>query len=282
MVLQMKQSIRLPRNKKISLIVCDCDGTILDEKKNLDSGLKNVVGLLKKKKIDFSLASGRNYYLIRPFVDELRIDLPYITDNGGNIYQGEQRLVNNILPPEALPAIAAWLYHHDLPFLIYTDCSVYINEATETLQHFADRLNGLMNLIPYSPQIDFAGETSYKITVDSAEQGTMPGLVQAFFETFPDVNIKPSEGKLYTITSPEATKANALKQLADSLSVPLSEVMVFGDNHNDISMIEEAGWGVAVSNGEPDAVEAADDLCGSNDDNGVSEYLKIFIKEYTN
>jgi len=110
----------------------------------------------------------------------------------------------------------------------------------------------------------------------------MPGLVQAFFETFPDVNIKPSEGKLYTITSPEATKANALKQLADSLSVPLSEVMVFGDNHNDISMIEEAGWGVAVSNGEPDAVEAADDLCGSNDDNGVSEYLKIFIKEYIN
>lgn len=275
----MKQSIKLAKSKKISLVVCDCDGTILDEQKRIDPELRETVQALQERGISFTLASGRNYFLMRPIVEELSVTLPYITDNGGNLYQGDHRLINNILPAEELSFIASWLFLHRLPFLLYTDMTVYTYAMTSSLERFIQRLEGLMKNCAYQEDQTFDQKTCYKITVDSTGIIEMDQYAEEFHKEFPDVNIHPSEGKLYTITSLSATKGNALMQLAESLKIPLEEIMVFGDNHNDISMLEEAGWGVAVANAEKDVQEAADDICGSSEEAGVSQYLIQYLDQ---
>ena len=52
-----------------------------------------------------------------------------------------------------------------------------------------------------------------------------------------------------------------------------ADIVSFGDNINDLSMIEAAGTGIAMGNAEDTVKRAADDVAGTNDEGGVGEYL---------
>jgi hypothetical protein len=78
-------------------------------------------------------------------------------------------------------------------------------------------------------------------------------------------------------THPQATKGNAVKALAERLGIKQSEVMALGDNHNDLSMIEYAGCGVAMENAIPAVKEAADFQTLSNNDHGVAHAIQKLV-----
>jgi hydroxymethylpyrimidine pyrophosphatase-like HAD family hydrolase len=61
--------------------------------------------------------------------------------------------------------------------------------------------------------------------------------------------------------------------VAARLGVEAADVVAFGDMPNDIPMLTWAGRGVAVANAHPAVIEAADETTGSNDEDGVAEYL---------
>lgn len=71
-----------------------------------------------------------------------------------------------------------------------------------------------------------------------------------------------------------ADKGSIVKLLASNLNIPLSNVMVFGDYFNDLSMFEVAGHSIAVSNAQPEVKEAAHEIIGSNDSCAVINYLE--------
>ncbi len=73
------------------------------------------------------------------------------------------------------------------------------------------------------------------------------------------------------------TKAVALDALCGDLAIDPSEVAAFGDNHNDIAMLEWAGRSYAMANGTDDSKEAADEVIGASDDDG----LAVKVEELT-
>lgn len=233
---------------------------------------------LEKHGIGLTLASGRNIYLMKDILASLEIALPFITDNGGNLYQNQQRLINNVLPDQRTKEVSSFLYARQIPFMVYTDRAVYTNCLTEPLEIFANRLKNKMAVLQYRDDHNYSEEPSFKITVDSAGLNQFQKTIESFDLLFPDVCFHQSEGALYTITSLLANKGSALQQLTEILRIPLDEVIVFGDNHNDISMFKTAGCCVAVKNAEPDALAEADDICESNNQNGVSRYLQNYLE----
>lgn len=76
------------------------------------------------------------------------------------------------------------------------------------------------------------------------------------------------------ILRPAVHKGRGLLQLCDSLSIPLEEVVAFGDGDNDLEFVKMAGWGVAMKNGREVLKGAADEVTewtndevsGANDD----------------
>jgi hydroxymethylpyrimidine pyrophosphatase-like HAD family hydrolase len=72
---------------------------------------------------------------------------------------------------------------------------------------------------------------------------------------------------------PEASKGNAVMDLAARLGIAREEVMCIGDNGNDLSMIEAAGCGVAMGNAIPEIKAAADIITSTNNENGVAEAI---------
>lgn len=90
------------------------------------------------------------------------------------------------------------------------------------------------------------------------------------------VSVFRSEPFFLEITPLMVDKGTALMWLADSLGIRREQVMACGDGYNDITMISEAGIGVAMENAQEPAKNAADFVTLSNDDNGVAAAIKKF------
>ncbi|MEE0955522.1 MAG: Cof-type HAD-IIB family hydrolase [Eubacterium sp.] len=73
----------------------------------------------------------------------------------------------------------------------------------------------------------------------------------------------------------DAGKGNALRKLAGLLNIPIENTMAAGDAENDISMIQAAGLGIAMCNGDEKVKAAADVITEKdNDHDGLEPYLQ--------
>lgn len=75
-----------------------------------------------------------------------------------------------------------------------------------------------------------------------------------------------------------ADKGAGLQWLCDRLGVPGDDVMVIGDEVNDLAMFAVAGTTVAVANASPLVLEAAHHVTASNADDGVAVFLERLLK----
>ena len=78
--------------------------------------------------------------------------------------------------------------------------------------------------------------------------------------------------------APGCNKATALQWLAKRLGLELSDVVAFGDSHNDLEMIAECGRGIAVANAV-DPVKACADWVSpySNDESAVGREIEAML-----
>ena len=77
---------------------------------------------------------------------------------------------------------------------------------------------------------------------------------------------------------PGVSKGAAVKLLQESLMIRPEETMVFGDQLNDIEMLNQAYYSFAVANGRPETRAAARFLADSNVNQGPLKILKLLVE----
>lgn len=80
------------------------------------------------------------------------------------------------------------------------------------------------------------------------------------------------------VMNPNTSKGIALGALCKKLGVPPKQVMAIGDSGNDAAMLDFAGVGVAMGNGEEALKQKADLIAPTNEDGGVADMLELAIK----
>ncbi|MEC8840087.1 MAG: HAD hydrolase family protein, partial [Candidatus Poribacteria bacterium] len=75
----------------------------------------------------------------------------------------------------------------------------------------------------------------------------------------------------------QATKGLALKALAARLKIPISSMVAFGDGYNDKSMMETAGFSIAMANAVDEIKAIADYVTTSNDDDGIATAVEKML-----
>lgn len=78
----------------------------------------------------------------------------------------------------------------------------------------------------------------------------------------------------YAFLPEKSGKIQAILELAKSLNISLSDIVSFGDDINDIEMLQISGTGVAVSNAVTDVKVVADCVTLSNDEDGVADWIE--------
>lgn len=116
----------------------------------------------------------------------------------------------------------------------------------------------------------------FKIAIyhfDSSEKYIFP-IIQDFKNK---VLLKISGQHWVDISDEKANKGNALKAVQKRLQISKEQTLVFGDYHNDIEMIQEAGISFAMKNAHEEIKKIANFTTESNDDFGVEIVLKKLI-----
>lgn len=86
-----------------------------------------------------------------------------------------------------------------------------------------------------------------------------------------------SSGSIIEISAAGVTKAFGLEHLAREHGIDAADVVAFGDMPNDIPMLTWAGRGIAVGNAHPDVLGVADEVAGTNEDDGVAAVIEEIL-----
>jgi HAD superfamily hydrolase (TIGR01484 family) len=86
-----------------------------------------------------------------------------------------------------------------------------------------------------------------------------------------------SSESLLEISAVGVSKGETLAKLAQRLNISASDVITFGDNPNDISMLEWSGRSYAMATAHPAAQAAAKSIAPECNDDGVAQVLEELI-----
>lgn len=234
---------KLPmRSKKraCKLIVCDLDGTLLDEQKQMDLKFLRV---MQEKKIPFTFATGRNYHIVKDLIEACNIHLPYITNNGANIFVEDTCIYSQNIDKDELQETLERLVLNGISFVLYSQDEILSWDHDVRLDRFKQRLIGKRILrdlenVEQSRQYDI-----FKVVMVGEDLNPLCEMINSQCK---DTLACCSENQIYTITHRLATKGKALRRLLQLVKIDPKDVIVFGDNYNDVSMFAIVQESVAM------------------------------------
>ena len=276
--------------KHIKLVASDLDGTLLNKNKEITPRLFDALQKLDELGILFVPATGRPFSTVPQAIKELPFLKYVITSNGAAIYDAaeQKNIIENYLTPEAVDAVIA--IAKELPVIMeyFIEGKAYIaKNIYDDLTPF-DLTESHTAYIKNSrtPVADFWNEMKRN---DAVLENI--NLVFKDMELRKEIwdrlkalglaSVTASTTKNIEITSLFATKAKALEKLCEVLGLKRENVLAMGDGDNDMPMIQFAGIGVAVANGEDHIKQAADIIADDCNDFGAAKILEQIIEEQT-
>lgn len=249
------------------LVSLDLDGTFLNSKGELSKRNYEAVKRCHEKGIETVIATGRPpRFTFNRLPDEMIRDY-IVCYNGARIYKNNQLVKEYCLPEEILRHILSFCSLFRLG--IESNDAIYVNyDVTNTWPG----INGY-------PMEDFVGyQNTCKVLIVNEENFPIEDLLKRFGH---QVNIFVTENsRLIEIVHKGVSKCAALAYICEAEGLSLDQVIAFGDDANDLDIIECSGYGVAMANGIDILKEASDFITLSNDEDGVAEVLDK-ITEYT-
>jgi HAD superfamily hydrolase (TIGR01484 family) len=117
-----------------------------------------------------------------------------------------------------------------------------------------------------------------KISINGMNQNleNIADMLENELSTETDV-IRAARVQFLNVVPTKASKSGAVADLLKSVSIPLTDVLSFGDDFVDIDLIRDCGWSVAVANAIPEINSLAKYETASNDDHGVAIVLENLV-----
>lgn len=263
-------------SSKIKLVVSDMDGTLLNSKGKVSTLFFDLFQKLQDNNIHFCAASGRQHNSIVSKLASIKDRIYVIAENGGVVKKGDEMLLSYFLNPEKVQKLIPILRGiSGANMVLCCDNSAYIESKDERFvalfqeyYHSFQQVDDLMEIAKSIPV--------FKIAIyhfDSSEKFIFP-IVKDFKN---EVLLKISGKHWVDISDEKANKGNALKAVQQRLQISKEQTLVFGDYHNDIEMMQEAGMSFAMKNAHEDIKKIADFITESNDDFGVEIVLENLI-----
>lgn len=262
----------------VKLIASDIDGTLLPEGTTaVNPELFTVIRALQEKGVTFVAASGRNYESVMAVFGCMEQELTIISDNGGFVARGGKELFCHGFSKELLAEILqearkvpdAWMMA-SAARSTYTDQNdpKYVKWMREGYKMNIQLVDDLWDV--EEPLIKIA---LYTYSTDAAI------AAEPLRAHFGDrVNVVLAGEHWVDMVLPHVSKGEALAHIQQTLGITPEETAAFGDNGNDIPMLQCAAESYAVANARPEVKAAAKYVIGDVSTAPVLAQLKEFLK----
>lgn len=271
--------------ENIKLICLDIDGTLLDKNRDISQATQDVFKKFNGKYATV-LASSRMPSAMYYLQEKLGIyGDPLIAYNGALILGKHQKPIKSLpMPLDFLEAILAHQQNHEYNVSTFCDDIWRTAKKDKWTKHEMITTRAIPELVPNDEllgELKSQNQQPHKIMCMGDEEVLDDLIVNlkksGHAET---VHLYRSKKTYLEIITKNINKSDALTYLLEKeYDFPMSAVIAFGDNYNDVELLKNAGWGVAMANAKENVKEVADYVSAfTNKEDAVAKGLTIFLE----
>jgi 5-amino-6-(5-phospho-D-ribitylamino)uracil phosphatase len=263
---------------KKHLIALDLDGTLLTNNKQISPNTKKVIQKAREDGHHVMIATGRPYRASEMYYKELELDTPIVNFNGAFVHHPKNHSWGIYHSPLDMPvvleivdALKSFNYHNIIAEVLD---DIYLHNHDEKLIEIFFKMGGNPN-ITVGEIKNFLRDSPTSMMIHTDETH-LPLIRKHLNEVHAEVvDHRGWAGPWYIVEIIKSglNKAVGLKRACDYYQIPRERVIAFGDEDNDLEMIEFAGKGIAMGNGIPALKNIAYDVTLPNNEDGVAVYL---------
>lgn len=256
--------------KQYKAIFSDIDGTLLNSRHQITPKTEKSIQAVIQQGIPFIPVSARPPLAITPYAYLLNLQNPIICYSGALILDHDLMPLYSIaIASDDLMKLEQKLNEVEhLSISHYSGTQWFCNRVDDEWIKQESDITGLTASAKPATVADV-----HKILImGAAEQIVL--LEQQLKAEFPQLSIHRSKNEYLEIMNKAATKSNAIRFMEKKLNITADEVIAFGDNFNDLDMLEYAGLSVAMGNSQEPIKQAAKRVTASNDEDGIALVLQ--------
>lgn len=264
------------------LIALDLDGTLLTDDKKISSKTKQTVLKAMDEGHIVVIATGRPHRASIQYYQDLDLKTPMVNYNGALVHHPldtSWQAVHNPMPNQTALKIVDACYEVTVNnILAEVMDTVYLDDYSETiLRIFKETRQDS----PFT-----IGSLKNKLKADPTSLLIYPKEQQieqlrTHLDDYAEVIEHRSWGvpwNFIEIVKKGINKAVGLQKVAQHFNIPQERIIAFGDEDNDLEMIDYAGVGVAMGNAINELKTIANHVTETNEQDGVG----IFLEDYLN
>jgi Cof subfamily protein (haloacid dehalogenase superfamily) len=276
---------------KYRLLALDIDGTLLNQGFGIEPTTIDKLAAISARGVDVVLCSGRRFSAALEYAQQLGLPGPIVVNNGTVVKDAAsgKTIFADYFPRDQLERVLRLLKELDLPAVVltdeYPDYDFYVDTVEDTNEYHSEfvRLNrDMANVVEdlasvqseRISQVDVFHAYPTLLAAEERIQRRMNGAVGSVV-----VRHVKYKGSSLEIAAPEATKWKALVWVARQRGIQPEEIVAIGDDFNDIEMVRDAGYGVAVANALDEVKEVADYVTTQPRYLGVEEAIEMLFLE---
>ncbi|KKP69994.1 hypothetical protein A2X44_02155 [candidate division CPR3 bacterium GWF2_35_18] len=232
---------------KIKLCVFDIDGTLKEKGKPISKKLIETIHKLQKENIFYTVATGRGHDTTINAISKITYSAPYvILDGSCMIDNNKNTLFISPLEKEIVEQAADFIkkYRESIIF------NGYWHPKDHTL-HIAISEKGKENLVKEYPYLKYKFYSNNNCFIEDLPKDK-PSLL--FIKTIKKLELNGQYNATYNddtlnFVNKDISKKSGIQKLCSNYKIKTKEIMVFGDDDNDLSMAEFAENFVLVGKG---------------------------------
>lgn len=256
------------------LVALDVDGTLLNDEHVMTERTMRTIMETAEKGIEIVLCTGRGPQNTIPFLEKMGLTGYVISHNGAATVEVESKKIIHQFEMEKnnLNPYMDYCREKGVHFDVNTAFEMYVDNVEELAGPVRFMYENYLMLPSNLPAWEELKEPVVKFTA-FGEAADIEAVYEDWSKWEPIFNIQRSGEYFIDLMQKQASKGNALQQLASKRGLKPEEVLAIGNYYNDITMLTFAGMGIAMDNSPVEVKAAADALTASNNDDGVHEAL---------
>jgi Cof subfamily protein (haloacid dehalogenase superfamily) len=281
-------------SKKISILLADVDGTLVDSQKRITARAETAIQKLASAGIKFAVTSGRPPRGMKMIVQQVKLSTPLAAFNGGMLVEPETMkvLVQQTLDAETAQSVIERVGELDLDVWVYAGVNWYLlnlntphrEKEERTVQfpptvvkNFDEALRqGVAKVVGVSDDYDLVAKAE-KVIADEFEHGVHAKCTTTSRDCEPSVSAARSQPYYLDITHPKANKGSVVEMLSDLLKIPPAEFATIGDMPNDVLMFKKSGYSIAMGQASEEVKKSATYVTAGMDEEGFAKAIEDFI-----
>lgn len=249
------------------MLLFDLDGTLLQSDKTISKRTLSALERCRKSGVLIGVSTSRSEQNSFAYLHELMPNI-LVSSGGALVKYGDKYIYKAEFSPKETRAMidaARRICGNNCEITMDTVNAHYWNYKIDPQK--ADKNWG------DSIYTDFENfeENALKMCVEISDENKADVLAH----TLSDCDcIRFSDGHWYKFTKKNVTKENAILKITEACGFKADSIIAFGDDYADIGMLKLCGTGVAMGNAIAEVKEAADIVIGSNDNDGIAEFIE--------